>query len=270
MGIVACNDDSSDVSTNASGPASQTAVTTGAAGLGGGGGGGSGGLGGAGAGATGGGGSGGSGLPEGSACDLLAQDCAAGLECGLLPQQGAQWCEAVCRPASGDGQLGDPCTKDDLNNCSVDTCGEGLYCTAGGFYTQSDPSTFERYCRAYCRVDSDCEPGERCNVGPLQNGDGGYCLPGCPGPGEGCRPTMDCSQLVYGVGTNFLICHEPGPAALGEPCQGPVCAAGTLCENLDAALIPPVCTAICDDAHPCAAGDCVPLGLPQNGGYCPP
>lgn len=189
-------------------------------------------------------------------CDVLAQDCPAGLHC-VPGDEGSNFSEgSLCVPLSDAPAERHEACSPGLATCT-DDCAEGTFCREG--------TNVPGMCLGMCDISGDpasCLPDEMCLLCPSCNF--GLCVatcdpfaPQCPldvpcvprlpdgfacqhwqgqtvGVGETCAASQECNQ--------GLVCREA--AALGGACEGESCCT-ELCDLVDG---DPACS---DPGHVC-------------------
>ena len=199
----------------------------------------------------------------GAPCNPVTQDCAdPSLRCHVVFVGGdyVTACQPPWKPPGG-GPLhaeGEVCNR---LKPGLDDCVNGSYCI------KIARDTAKTACLRFCAKDSDCAPGGKCAVHTTSGPSFGLCWRACTPFGTECGSDT-CAWPHYhidGVST-FESCREVASGAVGDTCKQPYdCAADMHCQgelNL-------VCTAMCDDSHPCDGGTCRPdRGLPNNAGVC--
>ena len=135
-------------------------------------------------------------------CDPATQDCPEDEKCtGYVVEPGYCCVDAnKCVPIIGNGQLGDPCVREEDN----DDCDVGLFCM-----TVTSGSTGDGVCLAFCNVATqDCAddglPDATCiafNDGTLP-----LCQDSCDPISQDCDGDLGC----YGVGAQGFVCSLPG------------------------------------------------------------
>ena len=182
-------------------------------------------------------------------CDLIAQNCGAGMKCTLTGADDTNL-QPACLPA-GTSAIDAPCSRS--GTFGEDDCVARGFCTFAGVLPPTSGGT--RYCRTLCSADAQCPSGQRCAA---QSGDGktGFCVPTCTAFGA-CPSGMTCAEhrtSVAGFPDFMLDCRLPAGVAVGGSCQSDDnCVADAVC-------ISNLCRALCDQAHPCAAGSCMLFG----------
>jgi hypothetical protein len=183
-------------------------------------------------------------------CDHFTSDgCVRGQRCVAFPEGTEIVTE--CRPP---GEL----TEDASCDLDTDACGPGLVCALG-------------FCTPPCRVDGDCDAGERClQFAP----DRGYCSTACTpfDAGERCEGGTCASLSIYAFsfaeGGALFTCLPDELAApfLGTATEGAPCARraspGTPASMRCAEGL--ACVPAADGAHTCRRGCTAALG---SGGY---
>ncbi len=167
--------------------------------------------------------------------------CDAGFQCGVNETYAAT-CVADAQFAGGD---------------FYGACGANGECPFGSICAGT--SAADSTCMPFCQAETHptCPEGGLCMYS-LQNSTLNLCaLPdncdpvantGCTTAGEGC-------YIVDQQGNSS--CVPAGTMVAGDTCQYiNDCSPGLLCNG--------TCIAMCDDAHPCAAGTCTSLGIPNS------
>lgn len=182
-----------------------------------------------------------------------------GVKCALVLGSDAK-AVLTCTTTEGPKTDGQDCVRD-MGQFGLDNCGEALFCTSLGILQPGGTPT-SYACRKYCSVSADCDGSEMCRnlTVPAHYG---YCVPACTAFGADCGMLGDCSDVSTGDGSSYTIsCRSPGKKALGAAClNNAECAAGLACDLLK-------CSALCDGAHPCAAGSCTPYAGLSGTGVC--
>jgi hypothetical protein len=195
-------------------------------------------------------------------CDPVKQDCVdPSLRCQIIyvGNQYLTGCEPSWRPPGG-GVLhgeGEVCNR---LKPGIDDCERGFHCIKDG----ADIAATS--CRKFCAKDSDCGQDAKCGAITTAGPSYGLCWSTCtPFTGEcGSGTCAGAHYSIDGVNT-FESCREIGKGALGTSCKAQYdCATDMNCYGKDAF----VCTAMCDDGHPCDGGTCTPNGVANNGGVC--
>ncbi|MCA9654944.1 MAG: ribulose phosphate epimerase [Myxococcales bacterium] len=154
-------------------------------------------------------------LGQGSSCEMLAQDCPAGLKCmPYAASGGSSWDTTRCFPVVEDpAQPGEPCTVEGSNVSGIDTCAIGSMC----FYVDHD--TLEGICVEFCLgdyVSPYCEdPGTHCVV--FSDGLPTVCLPTCHPLEDDCPEGQSCYSALDSFECYPEVSRETG--AIGEACE---------------------------------------------------
>jgi hypothetical protein len=185
------------------------------------------------------------------ACDVVLQDCDAGLECAY--EDGGR----TCVPA-GSLPEGASCAE------QVSGCQRGLTCT----FASADGGSV---CSRFCRLDSDCTSPQTCYTTVVLPNTTELPLV-CADPPMTCDLLMqncaDSSQACYPTSTT-PACYPAGTSAVGASCTfSNDCVKGSACVgNLGARS----CRSFC--AYPtgipeCATGACMQLSSSATVGAC--
>ena len=162
-------------------------------------------------------------VPSSGECIFTPDDtlpCSDGSQC-----TGGDRCEGgACIPGECDA-------CDDANDCTVDSCDEGI-------------------CKNFPLEDEPCDDGEVCTSGDICLL--AVCVPGQP---DDCDDGNACTvdSCVFGQGCT----HEITPDVTCD--DGDVCTGGGLCDTSGECV--PATFLDCDDANPCTVDDC----HPENG-----
>lgn len=179
------------------------------------------------------------------ACDLVAQNCDAGMKCSHIPDDGGSSVRACV--TEGDAVEGEPCTRGPV----TDSCARGLICLP----KLQDDGGLTTACARYCGGSDDCAPEDACFLAVEPEGsmerplvcdrpcdlfvqdcpNGRACYPGPVAPG--CYPA---GSLAQGTACTYSDECSPGAACVNQACTPlcvlpsgpPTCAAGT-CTFLD-------------------------------------
>ncbi len=201
----------------------------------------------------------------GQQCDILTQDCPAGLKCIVYDPTGSgslgwSW---GCFPVVDDPvEVGETCTAIGGVGSGLDDCPVGAVCW------DVDNRTLEGQCVAYCTgggPDPTCDdPDTLCNI-PGDASVGMWCFEVCDPRADDCDP----GEVCVSFNSYSFVCgpDASGDAgAIGDPCEFVnACDPGLLCTG--AATVPGCvgaagcCTAYCTvgDDSPCLPGQqCVP------------
>jgi hypothetical protein len=186
-------------------------------------------------------------------CDVVKQDCGAGLRCQVV---GSASGGAFTACIKDDGQVanGGTCKRASEGPLDVghDDCQKGSFCTR---LMSPDPAV--RHCQPLCALDADCGAGKACfdaGAAPVV----GICLGTCTmfaaGGDAGACPAGTTCRMATSLGAAGrlvnVLCDAAGAKKDGDACQAFVeCGAGLAC-------ISGTCRAYCDAAHPCATGSC--------------
>jgi hypothetical protein len=211
-------------------------------------------------------------------CDLLAQDCMAGMTCVYaLPEMGATEPQTVCAPIVGAGaEEGGAC-------CALNSCDTGLVCVGA---VESAPGTCSSMgtCRRYCCGSStDCAAGEVCS-GFGSGFMGGICdtIDGCDLVDQtGCESMSGTGCYPGSGGATQCVRPTAAMAAEGATCEFTNdCVPGTACFTVTpggGGMARSICLRFCDIGD--GAADCPASGgmacqaagdLPTGTGVCPP
>lgn len=189
-----------------------------------------------------------------ASCDPVAQDCPDEAKCSFVDPEGDGF-DRACVAEQGAGAAGEPCTRAAAGDPGLgrDDCAPGLFCTYIGVPPPSAGGT--RLCRPVCDEATPCPDGLTCArlaEAPAQ----GMCGPACAPFAGTCADGMTCADPWTGLdGAQFLTCRMPGVTPTGGACgHSEDCPADHVCAGFPGAE---QCLALCDDAHPCAAGTCV-------------
>jgi hypothetical protein len=190
-------------------------------------------------------------------CDLVAQNCGAGMECTVF--------------FNADGGASNACTQAGPVATGA-ACGGNLGGCAAGDICIIETSTLN-VCLEFCNVDSDCK-----NMGACA-----YTLTGtpaklCTNGVTGCNTTTQMPACPMGEGCYIVTpdgrtgCHQTGAGAQGAMCNDDYdCQAGFLCFSTGAAAF---CGKICDTmtASSCASPlKCYGInGFTNTAGACGP
>ena len=209
-------------------------------------------------------------------CDVMQQDCGAGLRCQIFNAVGnLRYTACVPVPAQPVAE-GETCIRVD-GRLGGDNCETGTFCA-----NFNQPTPGDRRCFPYCQSETDCAAGEICHAfsdSPV----GGACRPSCTIGGDECPAGLTC-RAIYAhdsqVGLYAIrpVCEWTGAVAEGEVCAAITdCGAHLTCADRDGNG-DARCRPICDATHPCAPGSsCLPIvGLeaefgganPQGYGAC--
>jgi len=184
-------------------------------------------------------------------CDVVLQDCDAGLKCTF--EDGGR----ACVP---DGTLveGDECAM------AAATCEHGLVCTV----TDEDGGAA---CTRWCRLDSDCRSGQQCYETLVVDGSDERPLV-CANAPLTCNPlTQDCHSVTDGCypGDQGTGCYAAGSVAVGNTCQfSNDCVKGAACVGMPGAT---TCRKLCafPQGNPsCTMGTCTRLTTSMTVGVC--
>jgi hypothetical protein len=171
------------------------------------------------------------------ACDLVDQDCDAGLKCAYL--DGGRACVA-------DGTLteGQTCAGAPVG------CKAGLSCTL----LSNDGGSA---CSRFCRLDTDCGSPQRCYVTLIPDNSNERPLV-CADPPLMCDPLkQDCPSGSDGCypGSSDAGCYPAGTLKTGDDCSfSNDCAKGSACSGAT-----PKCHTLC--AFPNGSPSCPDAGL---------
>jgi hypothetical protein len=170
--------------------------------------------------------------------------------------------------APGDtGYLRPACTADDgkdgllatcersLRSVGDDTCKKGLFCSIG--VGRPKDATSMHLCLPYCLTSADCDADSFCIFATVTGvTPAGYCAKRCDPFGDECAFGDSCGKFASsdpGYPWGLACSNQAGSGLTGVACGGGDCAAGFSCETLPGRS-GSVCTAFCDDTHPCANG----------------
>ncbi len=189
------------------------------------------------------------------ACDVVAQDCAAGARCVHQRSADGQSESRVCiAEDAAPVSAGALCVRPN-DVVGEDTCAKGHFCSfyGGAVTAGSEPVGYDRVCSAYCRHPKDCGAGELCvgiGSGLLRSG---LCRPRCTLLAtEACPPGQKCSLVGLTTGiTDGAVCMPAGTLALGAACPDTVsCGPDATClPTADGAST--ACRPACSEALPC-------------------
>lgn len=159
-------------------------------------------------------------------CSVWEQDCPRGEKCMPWANDGGSWNATKCSPLDPNpGQDGDKCTVTDSAVSGIDSCDLGLLCWF------VDNETGEGTCIPMCENESSptCPAGKTCDIS--NEGVLILCL-------EACDPVVvDCpeGQICFPAATEGFICDfdASGDAgAYGDPCEFiNVCDPGLFCAD---------------------------------------
>lgn len=190
-------------------------------------------------------------------CCIDDAPCGDEQACTLVSVAAGPPVTTACVAREGAVGRGGACTR----STPGDDCEPGLHCS--GFGGSADAPT----CHALCREPADCMAGEAC----IASGSApamGLCSDACDpftagtcGTGRGCAP----SDVYAGVGDAVLgaACGTAGTGALGDECATDGCIDGLFCVRDESLALR--CSTPCDEAHPCADGECTALGTGDLG-----
>jgi hypothetical protein len=183
------------------------------------------------------------------ACDVVAQDCDAGLKCAY--QDGGRACVL-------DGTLneGDPCAG------APATCSHGLVCTFVG----TDGGSA---CARFCRLDSDCRAPQQCYVTLVLDGISERPLV-CADPPMPCSPLLqnctDPTTACYPVGGSSPGCYPVGATSVGFTCTfSNDCVKGAACVGATGMT---TCQEMCawpSGTPSCSGKTCTRIGMSDTG-----
>lgn len=197
-------------------------------------------------------------------CDVVAQDCGAGMRCQSMGTTENLSLVSVCVPDRGTVDLNGTCTRASTATADIgnDDCKKGLFCANTG-----QASTTTRICRKLCRTNTDCTTaGEACfGVGAI---DAGFCMARCSifgSTGTACGTNNTCRIIGSFESDGYTLdqrCDFVGAGAAGATCAfHSDCAAGLGCNDSGK------CAAYCDGAHACTTGTCKPRTGKAVAGY---
>lgn len=182
----------------------------------------------------------------GDACDPFLQDCPVGEKCVPFASSGVTWDANHCVPVTGDGQLGDTCTSNDVA-LGTDDCGPDSLC----WDTMDVEGEQVGVCTPFCTGSANdpiCEPGRSCVI--VNEGSINLCIATCDPLLQECGDGLGC----FWTSGNFNCVFWTDGIPTGEPC-GYIndCAPGNFCA--DASALPicagsACCASYCDQLAP--------------------
>lgn len=182
------------------------------------------------------------------ACDLVAQDCDAGLKCTHLTDDGGSSVRA-CLP-EGDATEGEPCSRGPV----TDNCARGLICLPE---LQPDGGVTAA-CARYCGGADDCAAEDACFLAVEPEGSMErplVCDRPCDLFSQDCPVGRGCYPGPVAPG-----CYPAGTLPQDASCTySDECSPGAACVN---ARCTPLC-ALPSDPPTCAAGTCTFLDVPR-------
>jgi hypothetical protein len=137
--------------------------------------------------------------------------------------------------------------------CTVDNaCAAGTLCGCLG------PGNTVCTCRKYCRADGECGMGAACEFGIVSGLQFRLCSDACELFSTTCEAGADCKIYT----DNRKVCLPSGTRVAGASCaKSTECAASLACHPSFGQ-----CRAMCNAAHPCAAGStCSTAGFCETG-----
>ncbi len=197
-------------------------------------------------------------LGDGSECDYLAQDCAAGFKCMPWANDGGgAWNAAKCVPiVEYPAEVDEPCQVVGAGNSGVDDCDIGLICW------DVVPQTGMGRCAPLCLgswIEHHCiDPGRVCWVSA--DATIAVCIVFCDTLDPDCAPGESC-QISYRAEWECAPDGSGDMGALGDPCDDvDECDPGLVCASAEAVPHDETCvdaagccTEVCDLTDP--AGD---------------
>jgi len=157
-------------------------------------------------------------------CDPMAQDCPDGEKCTAYGSvEGSPWDANKCVPATGDGQVGDPCDIEGGKYTGIDNCAVGFICLL------TDNDGFGGVCVEFCNTNQEC-PESDGNCAIYNDGSLPICLITCDPLLQDCPEGQGC----YNSAGDDFVCYkysgEGGEGAPGDECNYVnQCQPGTIC-----------------------------------------